>query len=119
MDVRRPVEAAALAQQEPGERTSDVRSRVLRARRRQADRQQFRLNARLEGNALRDVCSLGEDATLLLNRASDRFDISARARTRILRVARTIADLSDEPRVCLRHIAEALQFRSVSVEPGS
>jgi magnesium chelatase family protein len=114
-----PVDAAALARQEPGERTSDVRSRVLTARRRQSDRKQSILNARLEGNALRDVCGLTADATLLLNRASDRFDISARARTRILRVARTIADLSDDPHVCLQHIAEALQFRSVSLEPGS
>jgi magnesium chelatase family protein len=96
-----------------------VRARVEAARRRQVDRQ-GRLNGRLDGRNGDAWCHPADpQAEQLLGRAVTRFGLSARSAARILRVARTIADIEGVEGVATRHLAEALQFRLADVPSGS
>jgi magnesium chelatase family protein len=89
----------------------EVRARIIHARSKQMGRV-GRLNGRLAGRDLERTCRLADaNAEALLARAVTRFHLSARAACRILRVARTIADLDDATGIDGRHVAEALQFR--------
>jgi magnesium chelatase family protein len=98
--------------QSPGEATSAVRARVEAARRFAVDRGQDVINADLTPAAARAACELHADGRALLARAIDRHGLSARAHDRLLRVARTIADLTGAARVEAEHVAEALQYRT-------
>ncbi|WP_217912970.1 YifB family Mg chelatase-like AAA ATPase [Miltoncostaea marina] len=100
-----PAEAA-------GEATSAVRARVVAARRRAAARGQDRPNAELGPAAARAAAALRPPARELLGRAVDRLGLSARAHDRILRVARTIADLDGADAVDAHHLAEAVGYRA-------
>ena len=94
-----------------GESSAVVRERVVRARARQLERQGS-TNAQLDGARLDRVCRLVDGgADRLLGRAVERFQLSARAVTRVLRVARTLADLDGQPVIERAHLAEALQLR--------
>jgi len=101
------------------ERSIAVRERVASARTLQWQRlgelQNCHSNAQLDGDALRTHCSLSQEADALLRKAVTRFSLSARAYVRILRVARTIADLDAQERILGRHLAEAVQFRSTGL----
>jgi len=89
-----------------------LRDRVLEARRRQIDRNpDGTTNHRLDGEALHDVLSLGHKERELLTHCVARFELSARSHDRILRLARTVADLQGDERVGTGHIAEALSHR--------
>jgi magnesium chelatase family protein len=93
------------------ESSGEVRARVDGARRRQADRQSV-LNARLEGAALRLICRTRDaEAEDVLGRGVSQLRLSVRAVNRVLRVARTIADLDNASDIAARHLAEALHFR--------
>jgi magnesium chelatase family protein len=97
-----------------GEPTAVIRARVETARGRQsarADRAGVSLNARLAPRALRRVCQLDRATEGLLSQACTRLGLTARAFDRVLRVARTIADLDASERVTGEHVAEALQYR--------
>jgi magnesium chelatase family protein len=91
-----------------------VRDRVLEARRRQFDRQGV-LNGELNGRRLRQNCQPASSAgAALLQRAVERFSLSVRGVSRVLRVARTIGDLEGASEVSAAHVAEALHFRLAS-----
>ncbi len=103
-----------LTETEPGESSAFVQRRVATARQRQIDRGPAlgtRLNARLEGRALVRHCALDPTALQVLDAASRRFHLTARSCHRLMRVARTIADLAGAERVTAEHLAEAVQFR--------
>ena len=93
-----------------GEPSAAIRTRVVAARERQLQREGM-LNARLEGRALRSRVRLDDSGRRLLETAVTRLALSARGFDRILRVARTIADLCGLEAVATEHLAEALQFR--------
>jgi magnesium chelatase family protein len=95
------------------EPSAAVRERVRAARARQAARTPTVLNARLRARELRRHCRLDDKSQRLLDVACERLGLSARAFTRILRVARTIADLAGETRIHSGHVAEAIQYRSL------
>jgi magnesium chelatase family protein len=97
--------------QSQAESTLAVRSRILAARARQLARQGC-LNGRLGGRQLHAMCRLAPDADKLLGKGVAKLTLSGRAVTRVLRVARTLADLEASiADLEARHVAEALQFR--------
>jgi len=99
-----------LALAEPGEASAAIRARVISARERQQARSQ-RWNARLTSTELRRVAPLDPAGHALLEKAAARLGLSARAITRVRRVARTIADLAGSPAITTAHLAETLQYR--------
>ena len=106
-----PVPWSDLRGAQPAESTDRVKERVVAARLRQLDRQS-RLNAELEGAALRVHCRVpGASGETLLGRAVSRLGLSVRGVTRVLRVARTIADLDCRTDLTTSDLAEALHFR--------
>lgn len=95
-------------QAEPSER---IRERVAASRERQHRRQGVP-NASLAGRTLREACALRGDAETLFARAIDRMGLSGRGHDRVLRVARTVADLSGDEGISAEHLAESLNYRS-------
>lgn len=94
----------------PAEPSRDVRERVSAARERQITRQGTP-NSALSGRLLRAACALRGDAEALFSRAIDGMGLSGRGHDRVLRVARTVADLSGEEEIAVEHLAEALNYR--------
>lgn len=105
-----------VGQVQGGEESVVVRSRVIAARARAAARGQTVANGLLPAAAARAVCVLEGPEEALLRRAVDRYALSARAYDRLLRVARTIADLEGVERVETRHLTEALGYRLPSAD---
>jgi magnesium chelatase family protein len=98
------------------EGSAEIRARVLAARERQhrrfaADR--IYTNAQMHTRQIRTYCELSPEAERLLERAMQQQGLSARAHDRILKVARTIADLDAQPDITVGHIAEAIQYRTL------
>jgi magnesium chelatase family protein len=111
-----PVRCDLLGGAAPEEGTAAARRRVEQARAAQRERAGRRgavANARLRGAALRRVCALDEGGRHVLTAAVERVGLSARAHDRILRVARTIADLEGSTAVRAVHVAEAAQYRAL------
>jgi len=99
-----------------GESSKVIAERVLRARKKQQGRMAGSgtlCNARLPDRQIHDFCALDEDSHRLLEMAMERLGLSARAFTRILKVSRTIADLEECESIATRHVAEAIQYRSL------
>ena len=112
-----PVAPQELSTAAPGERSAAVRERVIRAREVQAAR--FRgmegvyTNSMMNSAMLHEYCRLDAASALLLERAMERLSLSARAYDRILKVARTIADLAQRGDIVQADIAEAINYRSL------
>jgi magnesium chelatase family protein len=112
-----PVPYAELSRREPGESSATVRQRVIAARERQAER--FRrlpgvhANAQMPPRLVRKHAALDAVGEGLLRQAIERLGLSGRAYDRILKVARTVADLAGCERVAAEHVAEAVQYRSL------
>jgi magnesium chelatase family protein len=107
-----PAVAPTLLGTSGGEPTSAVRERVLRARAAQTDRC-GRPNARLRGAALRRFCTPDDAGRRLLAAAVERLGLSARGHDKVLRIARTIADLAGSDAVRAEHVGEAIQYRAL------
>jgi magnesium chelatase family protein len=103
-----------------GESSAIIRERVIRAREIQLERYASLpgvfANAQINSNLLRDICQLNKVGEALLKKAMERLQLSARAYDRILKVSRTIADLSGSANVKPEYIAEAIQYRSLDRE---
>jgi magnesium chelatase family protein len=112
---RVPVQLLAAIDGESGEPSGTIRARVAAARARQRERLGPRIgtNARVPGRDVRRLCRIDARGRKLLEAASERLGLSARAYTRVLRVARTIADLAGEAHITTSHLAEAIQYRSL------
>ena len=107
-----------LADAEESECSEDIRARVSAARGIQTRRYSsvsgtIRCNAQLDARTLKDACAMTPDAKELLLLSSERLKLSNRAYTRILKVARTIADLAGSDQVTNDHVAEACTYREL------
>ena len=109
---------AHLQQRREGEPSSEIKKRVNAARSMQNRRygeSSGMCNARMGPNELRRFCVLDDESAELLRRAFDVFGLTARSYDRILKVARTIADLEGSMNITSGHIAEAIQYRTVNL----
>jgi magnesium chelatase family protein len=113
-----PVAASDLALPPPAESSADIAERVRIARARQSARysrlpaeRRIRTNAEADGALLNEIATPEEAGRTLLTRAAERLRLSARGYHRVLRVARTLADLDGTAIVARRHIAEAISYR--------
>lgn len=109
-----PVKPSDLTQPPAKEGTAEVAARVAAARALQQARftgTSLTCNAELGGALLDSYCQLDTDSRTLLNQAAERLGLSARGYHRVMRVARTIADLAAEPHILRTHVAEALAYR--------
>ena len=104
------------------ESSDDIRKRVIAARERQAARfvgADYCINAKMSRQQLVACCQLDQEAALLLQEAFKHLRLSARSHDRILKVARTIADLAAVEQISAEHIAEAVQYRGLDREEDS
>lgn len=115
-----PVGFDEMSNVQPAERSESIRERVLKARAIQTERFKEKTNthcnAQMNSRQLREHCSIDATGTSLLKTAMERLNLSARAYDRILKVARTIADLEGESFIKSHHLAEAIQYRSLDRE---
>lgn len=111
-----PVKLEELSSERKAEKSDAIRERVILARMKQQERFKegtVHSNAMMNTQKTREVCKLKPEGHSLLNKAMERLGLSARAYERILRVARTIADLEGSDDIKLEHLGEAIQYRSL------
>jgi magnesium chelatase family protein len=115
-----PVAFSELSATRPQENSSSIRDRVIAAREKQADRYKdnpgIYCNAQISSKMLKEICVINQAGANLLKIAMEKLNLSARAYDRILKVSRTIADLSASDDIKPEHLAEAIQYRSLDRE---
>ncbi len=114
-----PVDVQSITAKREGEKSSDIRVRVVAARQIQAQRYNgttAHCNAMMTPDMMERYCALEEPTKEMLRKAMSQFGLSARAYDRILKVARTIADLEGCQHIAYQHVAEAISYRSVDRE---
>lgn len=115
-----PVSFDAIADAVPAESSVDIRKRVVEAREVQTERfaglEGMYSNAQMHSRQLREVCALDKESREMLKLAIEKLSLSGRAYDRILKVARTIADLEQATKIRAEHLAEAVQYRSLDRE---
>lgn len=115
-----PVDFEKLSDHRLSEKSEVIRERVVRARQIQTDRyiekKEIHANAMMGSKELREICRIDEAGQQLLKKAMEKLGLSARAYDRILKVARTIADLDSSNDIKNNHLAEAIQYRSLDRE---
>lgn len=105
-----------LANTYTAESSSSIQAKVIRAREIQNQRfgaYSFSFNSRMTADAIKSFCHLDRESRVMLKSAFDKFNLSARAYDRILKIARTIADLETADNIKAEHLAEAIQYRSL------
>ena len=115
-----PVAFSELSSTKSSEHSSAIRERVIAAREKQAERYKnnpgIYCNAQISSKMLKEICVIDTPSKNLLKAAMEKLNLSARAYDRILKVARTIADLSASENIKAEHLAEAIQYRSLDRE---
>ena len=115
-----PVSYEELAHHTPKEGSKDIRQRVINARliqeERYSDKKGIHCNAQMDSKEIQQYCKIDETGSTILKNAMDKMGLSARAYDRILKVARTIADLDNSKAIEATHLAEAIQMRSLDRE---
>jgi magnesium chelatase family protein len=115
-----PVSFNELTGHRESERSEEIRERVIRAREIQLERykdfEEVHCNAQMSSRQVQDICKINQAGQALLKTAMERLNLSARAYDRILKVARTIADLAASEDIKTEHLAEAIHFRSLDRE---
>jgi magnesium chelatase family protein len=100
-----------------GGSSSELRKAVARARKRQVERYRgsdVLFNARLTHSMIQELCPLGKEQSLLMKQAYETYPLNMRTYDKIIRLARTIADIEDENTISTMHLAEALQYRELN-----
>lgn len=118
IDVK-PVEYGKLSFQNKPETSKKIKERVDRARKIQLERYNgfgIFCNSELDSNLLEEFCKLDKKSRDIMEKAFEKFRLSARAHDKILKIARTIADLDDSKDIQYKHIAEAIQYRSLDTK---
>lgn len=111
-----PVQFKDLSSTEKGETSGMILKRIKRARgiqKKRFSRMKIHVNAGMNSRHIRKLCPLDQESSNLLEHAMERFGFSARAHSRILKIARTIADLEGGADIRADHVAEAIQYRSL------
>ena len=115
-----PVPFERLSEDQKGESSSEIRTRVTKAREIQArrfdDNEHIHYNAQMPVKQIKLYCALDDKSKDLLKKAMEQLNLSARAYDRILKVARTVADLDNSDQIMSEHILEAIQYRSLDRE---
>ena len=111
-----PVEYESISSKEKSETSSQIRERVFEAR--EIQNRRFRntkitCNANITSDILHEVCQMTDDANTMLKSVFERLGLSARAYDKIVKVARTIADMDKSDIIQKSHIAQAVQYRSL------
>lgn len=115
-----PVSFDQMTADRKSESSAEIRKRVMKARERQSKRfeshHEVYNNSMMSSQMVKDICKINDGGRALLKTAMEKLGLSARAYDRILRVAKTIADLADSDEIKIEHLAEAIQYRSLDRE---